>query len=40
MILRKGERRIGDFIYLFRKTNEHKFRFRWVERQKVGGHPG
>ena len=25
---------------MLRKTNEHKFSFRWVERQKVGGHPG
>ena len=31
---------VGDLRYLLRKTDEHKFRFRWVERQKVGGHPG
>ena len=26
------ERRVGDFLYLLRKTNEHKFSFRCVER--------
>ena len=24
---------VEDFRYLLRKTNEQKFRFRWVERQ-------
>ena len=28
----RRERRVGDFRYLLRKTNEHKFSFRWVER--------
>ena len=30
---------IGEKEYV-KKTNEHKFSFGWVERQKVGGHPG
>ena len=29
-----------EILDLLRRTNEHKFSFRWVERQKVSGHPG
>ena len=34
-MLRKGEKRNGDFRYLLRQTNEHKFSFRLVEDGKL-----
>jgi hypothetical protein len=35
----KSERRVLEFRQLLRKTNDHKFSFRRIERKQVCRHP-